>query len=71
MLHKDLPFHYHSYHIPFGSIYNINGSLEIFPFLNSITLRKAKIVYNFGLSEYNRVNWASSFVVSGTGFGLQ
>ena len=24
--------------------------------LNPIALRKAKIVYNFGLSEYNRVN---------------
>ena len=30
--------------------------LGSFVFLNSIALRKAKIVYNFGISECNRVN---------------
>ena len=31
--------------------------------LNPIVLRKAKIVYNFGLSECNRVNW--NFIAQG------
>ena len=31
-----------------------NGSVT-YDFVNSIALRKAKIVYNFGLSECNRV----------------
>ena len=30
---------------------------------NSIALRKAKIVYNFGLSECNRVNKEEKFVL--------
>ena len=33
---------------------NLIGATSIEPF-NPITLRKAKIVYNFGLSECNRV----------------
>ena len=31
------------------------------PLVNPIALRKAKIVYNFGLSECNRVDQISSF----------
>ena len=34
-------------------MYDKNGELE---FINPVALRKAKIVYNFGLSECNRVN---------------
>ena len=31
---------------------------RLFGLFNPITLRKAKIAYNFGLSEYNRVKVA-------------
>ena len=38
------------------SIVYYENKIYLTPFFNPIALRKAKIVYNFGLSECNRVN---------------
>ena len=35
--------------------YHPDRNIAVYHGLNPIALRKAKIVYNFGLSEYNRV----------------
>ena len=43
------PFLYYRY------IYYLNDRFDIFQF-NPIALRKAKIVYNFGLSKCNKIN---------------
>ena len=47
-------------------------SRNLFPFVNPIALRKVKIVYNFGLSECNRVkNWQKDMEVYPFTFNLQ
>ena len=38
------------------SAFTFSSVMQLFLFFNPIALRKAKIAYNFGLSECNRVN---------------
>ena len=41
--------------LTFGLFNQVSGLGPLGPLVNPFAPRKAKIVYNFGLSEYNRV----------------